>query len=77
MSVNTDGINKEPLTHDILTEMFEEDAQAGSSGQKMGLSLDKAQTDILYTSWRCQAPDKLSAYKYAYIESYWFSIASV
>ena len=53
----------EPLTHDMLIEMFGEDAQAVSSATKTGLCLDKAQIEILNNSWRCQVPDKLSAYK--------------
>ena len=51
-----------PLTHDMLVEMFGEDAQSNSSASKKGLCLDKAQVDIL-NSWRCQFPDKLSAYR--------------
>ena len=52
-----------PLTHDMLVEMFGEDAQSNSSASKKGLCLDKAQVDILNNSWRCQFPDKLSAYR--------------
>lgn len=51
----------ETLTHDILTEMFGEDAQANISNQNIGLRLDKAQIDVLNSSWRCQAPEKLTA----------------
>ena len=49
--------------HDKLYHMFGEDAQTKSSQSKKGLCLDKAQTDILKNSWRCQNPDKLSAYQ--------------
>ena len=53
-----------PLTHDmLLVEMFGEDAQSNSSASKKDLCLDKAQVDILNNSWRCQFPDKLSAYR--------------
>ena len=57
------GKENEPLTHDMLAEMFGEDAETDASSSKVGLCLDKTQIDILNTSWRCQAPDKLSAYK--------------
>lgn len=57
------GKENEPLTHDVLAEMFGEDVEADTSSSKVGLCLDKTQIDILNTSWRCQAPDKLSAYK--------------
>ena len=43
--------------------MFGEDAKTDTSSSKVGLCLDKTKTDILKTSWRCQAPDKLSAFK--------------
>ena len=56
----------EPLTHDILTEMFGEDAQANSSNQNIGLRLDKAHIDVLNSFWRCQAPEKLTAYRDSY-----------
>ena len=56
----------EPLTHDILTDMFGEDAQANSSNQNIGLRLDKAHIDVLNSFWRCQAPEKLTAYRDSY-----------
>lgn len=60
---SSSGKENEPLTHDMLAEMFGEDAQTDSSSSKVGLCLDKTQIDILNNSWRCQAPDKLSAYR--------------
>ena len=60
--VQTEGKENGPLTHDMLKEMFG-DAQTDSSDSKSGLCLDKAQIGIIKLSWRCQAPDKLSAYK--------------
>ena len=60
----------ETLTHDILTEMFGEDAQANISNQNIGLRLDKAQIDVLNSSWRCQAPEKLTAYRDSYKQTF-------
>ena len=62
-SVETQSNNKdnnEPLTPDLLTEMFGEDAQTKSVKVK-GLFLDKTQIDILESTWHCKFPDKLSA----------------
>lgn len=58
-----DGKENEPLTHDILREMFGDDARTDSSDSKGGLCLDKAQISVINLSWRCQTPDKISAYK--------------
>ena len=58
-----EGKENGPLTHDMLREMFGDDAQTDSSDSKSGLCLDKAQIGIINLSWRCQAPDKISAYK--------------
>lgn len=60
----------EPLTHDLLIEMFGDDAQANSSNQNVGLRLDKAQIDVLNSSWRCQAPEKLTAYRDSYKQAF-------
>ena len=49
--------------------MFGEDAQAENKSSK-GLSLDKTQIDIINTSWRCQTPDKLSAYRNSYKQAF-------
>lgn len=57
--------NQPELNKDILREMFGDDAEANSKSSK-GLSLDKTQMDIINSSWRCQAPDKLSAFRDAY-----------
>ena len=52
-----------PLTHDMLREMFGDDAQANSSNSKNGLCLDEAQIDTINLSWRSKGPDKISAFK--------------
>lgn len=57
--------NQPEMNKDILREMFGDDAEADSKSSK-GLSLDKTQMDIIKSSWRCQAPDKLSAFRDAY-----------
>ena len=62
-SVGTqDKDNNEPLTPDLLAEMFGEDAQT-KSAKVEGLFLDKTQIDILENTWHCKFPDKLSAYR--------------
>ena len=62
-------INDPPLTHDILREMFGEDASTESHNNS-GLLLDKTQIDIISSSLRSQMPDKLSAYKDSYKQSF-------
>ena len=52
-----------PLTHDMLREMFGDDAQSNSSNSKHGLCLDEAQIDTINLSWRSKGPDKISAFK--------------
>ena len=49
--------------------MFGEDAQVENKSSK-GLSLDKTQIDIINTSWKCQAPDRLSAYRHSYKQAF-------
>ena len=65
----TNDINDPPLTHDILREMFGEDALTESHNNS-GLLLDKTQIDIISSSLRSQMPDKLSAYKDSYKQSF-------
>lgn len=62
-------INYPPLTHDMLKDMFGEDAVTESKSSK-GLALDKTQIEIISETLRCQAPDKLSAYKDSYKQSF-------
>ena len=62
-SGNDSKKENEPLTYDLLTEMFGDDVQTDSSSSSGGLCLDKAQVEIINSSWRCQTPDKISAYK--------------
>lgn len=62
-SRNDSKKENEPLTYDLLTEMFGEDVQTDTSSSSGGLCLDKAQVEIINSSWRCQTPDKISAYK--------------
>ena len=52
----------EPLSPDLLAEMFGEDAQT-KSAKVDGLFLDKTQIDILESTWHCKFSDKLSAYR--------------
>ncbi|MCG7878005.1 MAG: hypothetical protein N0C90_16985, partial [Candidatus Thiodiazotropha endolucinida] len=61
--------NQTPLTHDMLKDMFGEDAIADSKSSK-GLALDKSQIDTISETLRCQAPDKLSAYKDSFKQSF-------
>ena len=58
-----EGKENGPLTHDILREMFGEDAQTTSSNSKNGLCLDEAQINTINLSWRSKAPDKIASYK--------------
>ena len=65
----TNDINDPPLTHDILREMFREDALTDSHNNS-GLLLDKTQIDIISSSLRSQMPDNLSAYEDSYKQSF-------
>ena len=49
--------------------MFGEDAQIANQNNR-GLTLDNAQVEIINTSWRSQAPDKMAAYKDSYRQSF-------
>lgn len=62
-------INNPPLSNDILKEMFGEDAQTESQSMR-GLILDNTQINIINNTWRSQVPDKLSAYKDSYKQSF-------
>lgn len=68
-NVSSNDSSNQPLTHDMLKEMFGEDAQIDNQSSR-GLTLDKTQVDIINASWRCQAPDKLSAFKDSYRQSF-------
>ena len=68
-SAPSNSEENEPLTHDMM-EMFGDDAQANSSNQNEGLRLDKAQIDVLNSSWWCQAPEKLTAYRDSYKQAF-------
>ena len=68
-NVTTGDTNNQPLTHDLLKEMFGEDAQIDNQNNR-GLTLDNAQIEIINTSWRSQAPDKMTAYKDSYRQSF-------
>ena len=65
----TNDINDPPLIHDILREMFGEDALTDSHNNS-GLLLDKTQIDIISSSLRSQMPDNLSAYEDSYKQSF-------
>ena len=56
----TNDINDPPLTHDILREMFGEDALTDSHNNYSGLLLDKTQIDIISSSLRSQMPDTVN-----------------
>ena len=76
-SVNTDIDNKKSRfcqylsdkpsekTQAILTELFGDDAGAKKLYDN-GICLDQSQLDVLSKSWRCENPEKLSAYKDEY-----------
>ena len=72
-NVTTCDTNNQPLTHDLLKEMFGEDAQIDNQINR-GLTLDNAQIEIkieiINTSSRSQAPDKMAAYKDSYRQSF-------
>ena len=76
-SVNTDIDNKKSRfcqylsdkpsekTQAILTELFGDNAGAKKLYDN-GICLDQSQLDVLSKSWRCENPEKLSAYKDEY-----------
>ena len=49
-------------TQNILSGLFGEDAGLKQTSET-GICLDQSQIDILAKSWRCENPEKLSAYK--------------
>ena len=49
----------------VLSELFGVDAGLNQTSDT-GISLDQSQIDILSKSWRCEHPEKLSAYKEEY-----------
>lgn len=57
--------NPADKTQNVLSGLFGEDAGLKRSNET-GICLDQSQIDILAKSWRCQNPEKLSAYKDEY-----------
>ncbi|KAH3866100.1 hypothetical protein DPMN_029153 [Dreissena polymorpha] len=57
-------------TQSLLQDMFGEDATTKSDKCKEGVSLDKAQCDVLKESWRAEKPVRISAFKDAYRTSF-------
>ena len=57
-------------TPNLLSELFGEDAQTKSSSDKSGIVLDKSQIEILNSTWRSSNPEKLTAYKDSYRQSF-------
>ena len=58
-----EGKESGPITHDMLREMFGDDAQTHSLNSKNVLCLDEAQIDTINLSWRSKVRDRLPAYK--------------
>lgn len=52
-------------TQNVLSGLFGEDAGLKQTSES-GICLDQSQIDILAKSWRCEHPEKLSAYKEEY-----------
>ena len=50
--------------------MFGDDACFWKADLSTGIALDKTQSDIFSQSWRISAPDKLTAYREAYKNSF-------
>ena len=49
-----------------LIAMFSDDAQANSANKYKALRPEKTQIDVLSSSWRCQAPVNMIAYRDSY-----------
>ncbi|CAC5403642.1 unnamed protein product [Mytilus coruscus] len=68
--VNKDSELSSDTRHNVLSELFSEDIASNNDKGSVGLIMDQAQASILENSWRCQHPDKLSAYREEYRSSF-------
>lgn len=59
-----------PLNNNVLRQMFGDDAELKQDGHNVGLSLDQTQIQLLESSWRCPLPERLSAYKESYKQTF-------
>ncbi|CAC5386370.1 unnamed protein product [Mytilus coruscus] len=64
--VNKDSELSSDTRHNVLSELFSEDIASNNDKGSVGLIMDQAQVTILESSWRCQHPEKLSAYREEY-----------
>ncbi|CAC5386376.1 unnamed protein product [Mytilus coruscus] len=64
--VNKDCELSSDTRHNVLSELFSEDIASNNDKGSVGLIMDQAQVTILENSWRCQHPEKLSAYREEY-----------
>ncbi|CAG2201296.1 unnamed protein product [Mytilus edulis] len=62
VELSSDNITR----HNVLSELFSEDIASNNDKGSVGLIMDQAQVTILENSWRCQHPEKLSAYREEY-----------
>jgi len=53
-------------THDLLRDMFGQDATTKPDKGVAGIVLDKAQRDVLSETWRADKPAKISSFKESY-----------